>query len=299
MPALRALTEAFPEHRRVLAAPGWLRPLVALMGGWELEEARPLAPLARRPGAPDIAVNLHGRGPESHRVLLALRPGRLVAFAHPAVPETAGAPPFRTSEHEVERWCRLLTESDIPADPALVDIEAPVGTAPDAGVTVLHPGAASGARRWPAERWSLLAAREHAAGRRVVLTGSPAERPLARGIAEAARLPADVVAAGTTDVGGLARIIAGAGRVVTGDTGAAHLATALRRPSVVLFGPVSPREWGPPVDRPWHRVLWAGTVGDPHADRVDPGLLAITVDDVVRALADLPAAQPAAVAVPA
>ena len=78
--------------------------------------------------------------------------------------------------------------------------------------------------------------------------------------------------------------------MVCGDTGVAHLATALRTPSVVLFGPTSPALWGPPPDRPWHRPLWAGTSGDPHGERPDPGLLAIDVDQVTEALADLPAA---------
>ena len=63
--------------------------------------------------------------------------------------------------------------------------------------------------------------------------------------------------------------------------------TALRTPSVVLFGPVSPALWGPPAERTWHRVLWTGTTGDPHGSFPDPGLLAITVDDVVAALDDL------------
>jgi ADP-heptose:LPS heptosyltransferase len=75
---------------------------------------------------------------------------------------------------------------------------------------------------------------------------------------------------------------------VCGDTGVAHLATALGTPSVVLFGPTAPARWGPPPDRPIHRVLWAGAEGDPHADRPDPGLLRIGVDDVLVELADLP-----------
>jgi hypothetical protein len=55
----------------------------------------------------------------------------------------------------------------------------------------------------------------------------------------------------------------------------------------VLFGPTSPAEWGPPRDRSWHRTLWAGGSGDPHAGEPDPGLLAITVADVLDAIADL------------
>ncbi|MBA2575354.1 MAG: glycosyltransferase family 9 protein, partial [Euzebyaceae bacterium] len=82
----------------------------------------------------------------------------------------------------------------------------------------------------------------------------------------------------------LAAVVAAAGRVVCGDTGVAHLATAVGIPSVVLFGPVPPSRWGPPADRPRHRALWAGGTGDPHAPRPDPGLLRITVEDVVAAL---------------
>ena len=69
-----------------------------------------------------------------------------------------------------------------------------------------------------------------------------------------------------------------------GDTGVGHLATALGTPSVVLFGPVPPSEWGPPVSRPQHRALWAGRRGDPHAPTVDPGLLRITTEAVFHAM---------------
>ena len=47
--------------------------------------------------------------------------------------------------------------------------------------------------------------------------------------------------------------------------------------------------WGPPR-RPYHRVLWNGTTGDPHADRIDAGLLAIPAARVIAALDELPAA---------
>ncbi|MDQ3973416.1 MAG: glycosyltransferase family 9 protein, partial [Actinomycetota bacterium] len=97
------------------------------------------------------------------------------------------------------------------------------------------------------------------------------------------------VLAGRTSVLELACVVAGAERVACADTGVAHLATAVGTPSVVLFGPTPPSRWGPPADRPWHRVLWAGSRGDPHDGRPDAGLLGITVADVVQALAHLPA----------
>ena len=95
--------------------------------------------------------------------------------------------------------------------------------------------------------------------------------------------------AGRPGLRDLAALVAAAERVICGDTGIAHLATAFRTPSVVLFGPVSPARWGPPPDRPWHRALWAGRRGDPHAAVVDPGLLSIEVPDVLAALDGLPA----------
>jgi ADP-heptose:LPS heptosyltransferase len=298
VPALRALVAAFPRHRRVLAAPRALAPLVELLHeGWEVvdlpswvagEEA-PRVGLARRLPAGAIAVNLHGRGPDSDLLLLASRPERLIAFAHRDVPETHGGPAWSAEEHEVARWCRLLEESGIPADPRALDVARPPAAPPqDPALTLLHPGAASEARRWPADRWATVARAERAHGRRVILSGSAAELPLARRIAAAAQLPAGAIRAGEGDLGDLAALVARAGRVVCGDTGVAHLATALRVPSVVLFGPTAPSAWGPPRDRPWHRVVWRGAVGDPHAARVDGGLARIQPQDVLAELARLP-----------
>lgn len=299
LPALRSLARAFPGHERVLAAPAGLAPLVPA----ELARLVPvgqLEPLPRALHGADVAVDLHGRGPESHRVLLDADPGRLIAFEHADVPESVGAPQWHAGEHEVERWCRMLSEHGIAADPSELDIEPPPGRPPpgSAGATLIHPGAASGARRWPIERFAAVARAELEAGRDVVVTGGSTEVALAAALAEeagAGGAPASLhVLAGRTDLADLARAVAVAARVVCGDTGVAHLATALGTPSVVLFGPVSPAEWGSPAARRRHRALWAGRPGDPHASRPDPGLLAIGVHAVLAELAELSAAARAA-----
>ncbi len=292
VPALRALQAA--AGRVTVAAPAGLAPL-ARLAGCDLLAAEPLQPLPAAACDARLLVNLHGRGPQSHSVAIAACPRRLIAFEHRAVPLTAGMPAWRSDEHEVERWCRLLRESGIPADRTRMDLPCPPlpqDLQAARGATVVHPGAASAARRWPAERFAAVAAAEERAGRSVILTGSAAERPLALAVAERASLDRRCVLAGHTDLGALAAVVAHAGRVVCGDTGVAHLATAFGVPSVILFGPTSPEIWGPPTpaDPPAkrHRVLWHGTTGDPHGDRPDPGLLAIDVPRVIDALAELP-----------
>jgi ADP-heptose:LPS heptosyltransferase len=286
-PALRALARAYPERDRILVAPAPLEPLVGVIDpGLRLAPGGELQPLPAAARAAETVVNLHGRGPQSHHLLLAARPRRCLWFEHPDVPESHGAPAWRRGEHEVRRWCRMLAEQGVPANPAELDIEAPPGPAPAfaAGATVIHPGAATGARRWPAERFAAVARAERARGAPVVVTGSTSERDLAAFVARTAGLPPDANLAGRTDLGSLARVVAAAGRVVCGDTGVAHLATALGTPSVILFGPTAPAEWGPPAERARHRVLWKGRSGDPHADVPDVGLLGIDVEDVLKEL---------------
>jgi ADP-heptose:LPS heptosyltransferase len=287
LPALRGLRDAFSAYRLVLATPGWLAPLARHSGCVDgVVDCAPLRPLPPSLGAPDIAANLHGRGPQSHRVVLAVRPRRTIAFACPEIDSTKGWPRWRAHEHEVARWCRLLEESGITADPTRLDLAAPDLSADRRlwGATIVHPGAAANARRWPPDRWASVARRERESGRTVVVTGSRAELGLAHEVARSAGLAAESVVAGRTDVMQLAALVAHAGRIVCGDTGIAHLATALGTPSLVLFGPTPPSLWGPPSERPRHISLWSGRSGDPHGDDPDPGLLAIGFEEVVQAL---------------
>jgi ADP-heptose:LPS heptosyltransferase len=293
VPALRALARGFPRHRRVLATTSGLAPL-ALRADLadEVLPTVPFRPLVWRDYRPAVAVNLHDGGPESHRVMLDTHPAHVIAFSNPLVPQSWDGPAWSAAGHDVQRWCRLLDASGIAADPSQIDIALPSRPVPveAIGATIVHPGAGSGARRWPLDRWADVARAESSEGRVVLLTGRAAERPLALAVARRAELPTSAVWAGRTDVLMLASLVHHAARVVSGDTAVAPLATALRTPSVVLFGPTSPSACGPPTYRPWHRVLWTGRHGDRYAARTDAGLLEIAVDDVLRALADLPPA---------
>lgn len=285
VPAMRAAARAFPEQDHLLAAPHVLTPLAMMSGAVDqVIDVQPLQPLPSACQNADVAIDLHGRGPASQRILLAAHPSRLIAFANPDVPETVGFPAWRDDEHEVARWCRLLSESGIPADPSDLDLQVPELETPSfaRGAAIVHPGAAYPARRWPAERWTTLAASLRP---NVVITGGPSETALAMQVASMAGVPRERVLAGRTNLAELAAVVAAARVVISGDTGIAHLATAMRTRSVVLFGPTSPARWGPPPDRPWHRVIWKGREGNPNAMQPDPGLLEISVDEVLDAIA--------------
>ncbi|WP_158843614.1 glycosyltransferase family 9 protein [Saccharothrix deserti] len=261
VPALRGLRRALPDAEITLAAPGWLADAVDRIDAVDrLLPTEGLVPIDY--DSPDLAVNLHGRGQRSTELLRATRPARLITHG-PHVPWPA-------RQHEVLRWCRLLAQFGIACDPA--DLRLP--PLPRTGAIVVHPGASHAARRWPAARFAAVV---RALGPSVVVTGSPTEAPLVRAVAQGRTRMGDLA--------GLMDLVAGARLVVCGDTGVAHVATAYGTPSVVLFGPVSPAEWGPRSGP--HRVLWRGTTGDTFADRPDPGLLGITVDEVLEAARSL------------
>lgn len=286
VPGIRGLRRANPDHRLVLAVPGWLEPIVDLVDGVDALLPTPGLdhPLPLDPGRVDIAVNLHGNGPESRGALEALQPRRRVGHRSPGW----DGPEWQDGVHERVRWARLVSAHGMPADPDEVALLPPTAAdvAPDC--VVVHIGAFYGSRQWPVDRFATVIRALVAAGEHVVLTGSAAERGRAVEAARLSGLDESAVLAGVLDLGQFAAVVAGARLVVTADTGAAHLATAYARPSVVLFGPAPPEEWGPPASGP-HIVLTDARlrVGDTFGAEPDPALLAVTPDAVLAAVGEL------------
>lgn len=284
VPALHALRRAFPEHRLRYAAQGWLTEALQLVGGFELLPTHGLdEPIAVEPGSVDVAVNLHGSGPESQERIEELRARHTISH----VSERRDGPRWQPGLHERERWTRLLQWHGIEADPLDFRLNRPpvfTGT-PDA--TVIHVGAAYGSRLWPVDRFASVASKLAASGHRVVFTGSSAERERALMACRRAGLAETAVVAGQLTLSQFAAIVADARLVISADTGAAHLASAYGRPSVVLFGPAPPEIWGPPPGP--HVVLTKADVrlGDTFAADPDPAILAVTSQEVLEAVRGL------------
>ncbi|HEV7469493.1 MAG TPA: glycosyltransferase family 9 protein [Pseudonocardia sp.] len=190
----------------------------------------PLALLLRLAGVPRIS----GASVDHAGALLdvRLRPGETLDEDQP----------------EPERMRAIAAAAGFPA-PAGDDGRLAVLPSPDvshllpaAPYIVVHPGAAVGARRWPAGHCARAVELLAAAGHRVVVTGGPDERALTAEVA--GRRGTDL--GGRTSLAELGGVLARASAVVVGNTAAAHLAAAVGTPVVSLFAPVVPAvRWRP------------------------------------------------------
>jgi ADP-heptose:LPS heptosyltransferase len=102
-------------------------------------------------------------------------------------------------------------------------------------------------RRWPADRFAAAIEALTARGHRVVLIGSPAEAPYVgelHGLLSSAARARTIDSAGKIGLADVFALLRGAACVITNDTGPMHLAIAMGRPTVCLFGPGSPDHYG-------------------------------------------------------
>lgn len=281
VPALRGVRRARPDARVVVAMPEWLEPVVDLVDAVDvLLPTRGLgAALDVAVGRIETAVDLHGHGPESRGRCEAPRPQRLVGFRAPGW----DGPEWPEGGLERERWAGLVRWHGMPADSDDLAIRRPEQPSPAPGCVVVHVGAAYGSRSWPVPSFAAVARTLAARGDRVVVTGGSGDRERAAGVAALAGLPGGAVLAGRLGLGAFAALVGSASLVVTADTGAGHLASAYARPSVVIFGPAPPEQWGPPSGP--HLALTHADLrrGDAFTDVPDPALLAVTPEEVLAA----------------
>jgi heptosyltransferase I len=174
--------------------------------------------------------------------------------------------PMLPIDPEAETWCDML-----------------LGTGSGA-TALLNPGAGWGAKRWPVERYAAVARGLAERGFSVVVNAGPGEEELA----EAIRTQSGGTALPATC--SLSQLIALTRRVslaVAGDTGPLHLACALGKPVVGIFGPTDPARNGPFGTH--FRVLRSAESRRDHTRRAEPeaGLLTIQPEEVLQATDEL------------
>jgi heptosyltransferase I len=109
---------------------------------------------------------------------------------------------------------------------------------------LISPGAGWGAKRWPVERYAVVARQLHDAGYRVIINAGPGEEQIGNELAFLLSAAGRVTLLQPT-LTELIAITRRASLVVAGDTGPLHLASALGKPVVGIFGPTDPARNGP------------------------------------------------------
>jgi ADP-heptose:LPS heptosyltransferase len=234
----------------------------------------------------DLAVQMHGNGRVSNPFTASLGATSWGGLRPPGShPSAALLDELDEGRHEIERCGDALravgigipdddTALEFPTDEHdRAELQTLLGPDPPRSLAVVHPGASSAERRWPAASFATVVDHLSQQTERVVLTGSAAEFGVTETLAaQSTATPLSV--AGRTTVGSLAALLAAARIVVSNDTGVAHLAGAVGTPSVTVFARSDRRRWR--VRGEWHRE-----VHGPHGGWPEPDAVVAAVDEVL------------------
>lgn len=214
--------------------------------------------LIRAQGAFDAWID-SGQWPRIGAVLtLAARAGFSVGFSSPGQHRHHvydAVVPHLSTRHELENFRALFARlgvngQSLPSLTPAPDFSAkPIADTPFAArpFAVLHMfpgGVRAQLKRWPRERWALLAQGLVGRGLDVFFSGAPADK------AQSAALAAEINDEHVRSLAGAsleatARALKDAAVVVSVNTGIMHMAAALNAPLVALSGPTSVDRWGP------------------------------------------------------
>jgi heptosyltransferase-2 len=170
-------------------------------------------------------------------------------------------PEWRSSRHEVFYYLNIVAEleralgsepaSDATPDASLhiseprqsdaIDLLRAHGSQEGRALVALCPGSInSRAKRWPAERYAALAdSLIDELNADVLLIGSPEELDVSLEVSRQMRNK-PIVMTGKTSLAQVVAVLSLVDLLVTNDTGPAHIASGLGRPTLVIFGPTNP-----------------------------------------------------------
>ncbi len=268
VPALRALRSLFPDAHITLATRGWAQGLFAdadFIDDIQVHEGTGLRSVVNQVRAWqkrdfDLAV-LFPNSLESALVAALSRvpvrtgyatEGRQRLLTHPLP-----LPEWRSSRHEIYYYLNIVEQLGVvenqasQPDGSLTVGEAGKsearallrshGVSGERRLIALCPGSInSRAKRWPTDRYAALGDRMISElDAEVVLIGSEGELEVSSQVSRAMqRTP--IVLTGKTNLTQLVSVLSVVDLLVTNDTGPAHIASALGRPTLVIFGPTNP-----------------------------------------------------------
>jgi heptosyltransferase-1 len=173
----------------------------------------------------------------------------------------------------------------LPFDPSAEEWAGGLIEKGETGPAVLiNPGAGWGAKRWPVERYAEVARALLNRGFKVFVNAGPGEVLLADTIVQRTGGGATSLLCSLEQLVAITRRVSLA---IAGDTGPLHLACALGRPVVGIYGPTDPSRNGPFGTR--FKVLRSPDSRRDHARREAPeaGLLTIEPEQVLEAAESL------------
>jgi heptosyltransferase II len=207
-----------------------------------------------RAGRPDLAVAAQRSARSGFLVLLSGAKLRIGFAGAPGRFGYTDRVPWTPTDHAVRRYLALALPAG--GDPIAADPRPEIRVAPEARERALAllaeagvgkgapflavaPGSIWGTKRWLPEGFAAVVRAALSRGLAPVLVGSPEERALCDEVALAAGVGVANLA-GTCRIQELAAVLAGARALVSNDSGAGHVASAVGTPVVSIFGPTVP-----------------------------------------------------------
>lgn len=195
-----------------------------------------------------------------------------------------------SSKHVVEQGCELLgtavgetlrpVKVQLPVDPTAEQWCDRLLGGIGGRFVVISPAAGWGAKQWPTERYGAVATALAKAGFRTLVNAASPDDMLGRQVVEESHGAAILV---PCSIGQMIALVRRASLVIAGDTGPLHLAAALERPVVGLYGPTDPARNGPYGTV--SRVLRHASSRTNHSRHweAEAGLMQITTEEIVEA----------------
>ncbi|NHZ39002.1 lipopolysaccharide heptosyltransferase II [Massilia aquatica] len=178
-----------------------------------------------------------------------MRYGLLNVVHHDDSPKRAMVPFYAALAGAPDAASYAALRTDVPRPAMRVgqeqidEVRARHGMGGAGRLVVFAPGAEFGAaKRWPARHFAALAqsVREQDPAAHIALLGSPKDREACAEITAITGTVGIHNVAGATSLSEAIALIAGAAAVVANDSGLLHIASALNRPVIALYGPTDP-----------------------------------------------------------